>query len=88
MKTKKGFMLRKVADKNVVVPIGHASVDFNGIINLNDTGAFLWSILSQGCTYDELVSSVLSEYDVNEDIAKRDIDAFLKTARDADVIED
>ena len=40
MKTKKGFMLRKVADKNVVVPIGHASVDFNGIINLNDIGAF------------------------------------------------
>ena len=88
MKTKKGFMLRKVADKNVVVPIGQASVDFNGIINLNDTGAFLWNILSKGCTYDELVSSVLSEYDVNEDIAKRDIDAFLKTARDADVIED
>lgn len=88
MKTKKGFMLRKVADKNVVVPIGQASVDFNGIINLNDTGAFLWNILSKGCTYDELVSSLLSEYDVNEDIAKRDIDVFLKTARDADVIED
>lgn len=88
MKTKKGFMLRKVADKNVVVPIGQASVDFNGIINLNDTGAFLWNILSKGCTYDELLSSLLSEYDVNEDIAKRDIDVFLKTARDADVIED
>lgn len=88
MKTKKGFMLRKVADKNVVVPIGQASVDFNGIINLNDTGAFLWNILSKGCTYDELLSSLLSEYDVNEDIAKSDIDVFLKTARDADVIED
>ena len=88
MKTKKGFMLRKVADKNVVVPIGQASVDFNGIINLNDTGAFLWNILSKGCTYDELLSSLLSEYDVNEDIAKHDIDVFLKTARDADVIED
>ena len=45
-------------------------------------------MLSKGCTYDELVSSLLSEYDVNEDIAKRDIDVFLKTARDADVIED
>ena len=88
MKIKKGFMLRKVAEKNVVVPIGQASVDFNGIINLNDTGAFLWGILAKGCTYDELVTSLLAEYDVAEDIAKRDIDAFLKTARDADVIED
>ena len=88
MKTKKGFMLRKVAEKNIVVPIGQASIDFNGIINLNDTGAFLWEQLARGCSYDELVTALLSEYDVSEEIAKKDIDAFLKTARDAGVIED
>ena len=88
MKTKKGFMLRKVADKNIVVPIGQASVDFNGIITLNDTGAFLWEQLAKGCSFDELVSRLLGEYDVSEDIAKKDIDAFLETARNAGVIED
>lgn len=88
MKTKKGFMLRSVAGKSIVVPIGQASVDFNGIINLNETGAFLWEQLSKGCTYDELLASLLGEYDVSEDIARKDIDAFLKTARDANVIEE
>ncbi len=88
MKTKKGFMLRKVADKSIVVPIGQASVDFNGLINLNETGAFLWDKLSKGCTYDELLSALLAEYDVPEEIAKADIDAFLATAKDAGVIED
>ncbi len=88
MKTKKGFMLRNVANKSIVVPIGQASVDFNGIINLNDTGAFLWEVLSKGCTYDELLNALLAEYDVSEDIARRDIDAFLETARNADIIED
>lgn len=88
MKTKKGFMLRCVANKNIVVPIGQASVDFNGIINLNDTGVFLWNILLKGCTYDELLNALLSEYDVAEDIARRDIDAFLEIARNADIIED
>ena len=88
MKTKKGFMLRKVADKNVVVPIGQASVDFNGAINLNETGAFLWEQLAKGCSYDELLSALLGEYDVAEDVARRDIDAFLETARNANIIDE
>ncbi len=88
MKTKKGFMLRSVADKHIVVPIGQASVDFNGLITLNETGAFLWEILAKGCTYDELLSALLKEYDVKEDEARNGIDAFLKTAKDAGVLEE
>ncbi len=88
MKIKKGFMLRNVAGKNIVVPIGQASVDFNGVINLNDTGAFLWNTLAKGCTYEELVEALLSEYDVAEDIARKDIDVFLDTARNAELIEE
>ena len=42
MKIKDGFMLRKVGGQNVVVAVGKASRDFNGIIRLNDTGRFLW----------------------------------------------
>lgn len=88
MKIKKGFMLRTVAGKSIVVPIGQASVDFNGIINLNETGEFLWKELAKGCTYDELLKALLSEYDVSEDIARKDIDAFLETARNANVIDE
>lgn len=88
MKTKKGFMLRSVADRHVVVAIGQASVEFNGLITLNDTAAFLWKKLSEGCSYDELLSSMLAEYDVDEETARSGIDAFLKTARDANLIDE
>lgn len=88
MKTKKGFMLRSVADTHIVVPIGQASVDFNGLITLNETGAFLWEHLSEGCSYDELLNALLSEYDVAEDEARKGIDSFLETARNAGVIEE
>lgn len=87
MKTKKGFMLRTVADKHIVVPIGTASVEFNGLITLNETGAFLWERLSKGATYDELLSALLSEYDASEDDARKGLDSFLKTGIDANVIE-
>ena len=39
MKIKEDFILRKVADSYVVVPVNNMSLDFNGIINLNETGA-------------------------------------------------
>ncbi len=38
MKIKEDFILRKVADSYVVVPVNDMTVDFNGIINLNETG--------------------------------------------------
>lgn len=88
MRTKEGFMLRNVAGKDIVIAVGAASVDFNGLISLNETGAFLWKILENGAEYDELVQKLLQEYDTDEATAKEGIDSFLKTARDAGLIEE
>ncbi len=88
MKTKKGFMLRSVADRHVVVAIGKASVEFNGLITLNDTGAYIWKKLADGCTYDSLLADMLADYDVDEATAREGIDSFLKTARDANLIDE
>lgn len=88
MKTKKGFMLRSVANKHIVVAIGQASVDFNGLITLNETGAYLWEKLAKGCTYEELLSAMLNDYDVDEATAKAGIDAFLTKAKEANLIDE
>ena len=47
MQIKPGFAMRKIAGSNIVVPVGAASSDFNGMITLNDTGAFLWNCFLQ-----------------------------------------
>ena len=46
MKIKNGFILRNVSDAYVVVAVGEAAKDFNGMITLNETGAFLWKTLA------------------------------------------
>ena len=74
-------MLREVAGNNIVVPVGAACAGFNGMINLNDTGAFLWGRLSSDTTEDELLAAMLAEYDVPEDIARRDIASFIENLR-------
>ena len=87
MKIKKDFILRKVADSYVVVPVGKMTLDFNGIINLNETGAFLFGLLQQGADREDLLEKLLTEYDVTPDRAAADIDSFLQKVRDADVLE-
>ena len=88
MKTKPGFMLRSVGGRNVVVAIGQASLEFNGMITLNETGAFIWKKLQTGCTYDELIASILSEYDTTEEVAKEGADALLAQMREANLLEE
>ena len=88
MKTKKGFMLRSVGGRHVVVAIGKASEEFNGLITLNESGAFLWKQLQNGTTYEDMLKAILEEYEVDEETARAGIDTFLETARNANLLEE
>lgn len=77
MKIKKGYILREVAGNYIVVAVGDAVKNFNGIINLNETGAFLWKRLEEGVTEQQLKSALLEEYEVEEQVAENDIKAFI-----------
>jgi len=87
IKIKKGFMLREVSGSFVVVPVGVASKGFKGLITLNQTGAFLWKELLNGKTLDELKAALLNEYDVNEEIATKDCENFIKKLVDGGLVE-
>lgn len=76
MKIKKGFVVRKVGDAHVVVPVGELSKTFHGMINLNETGAFLWNFFTTEHTVDEAVAALCAEYDVEEERARLDAEKF------------
>ena len=61
MQIKPGFAMRKIAGSNIVVPVGAASSDFNGMITLNDTGAFLWNCFLQPTPVAPLVEELKKE---------------------------
>ncbi len=87
MKIKDGFILREVAGNYIVVAVGDAVKNFNGVINLNETGAFLWKELVKGCDEDALLAALLAEYDVDEEIAKTDVKAFITKLTEAGLIK-
>lgn len=88
MKIKSGFIMRKINDVNVVVPVGAAAEGFSAMITLNGSGAFLWGLLEKDVTEEQLLSAMLERYDIDEATARRDIDVFLTKARNEGILEE
>ncbi len=83
---KSGFILHTVGGEQVVVPVGSRTRDFKGMIRLNETGAFLWQQMSSEFTRESVISALLEEYEVTEEIAASAVDTFMATLRDADLL--
>lgn len=87
MKIKEGFLLRNVAGNHVVVPIGNATLDFNGMMSLNETGAFLFGKLIEGTSKEQLISDLMDEYDVSLELATKDVEDFILKVEREDLFE-
>ena len=88
MKIKDGFVLREVAGNNVVVGVGKTMQDFNGVLTWSGSGTLLWKKLETGADEGELLDLILSEYDIDSETAKKDIDAFLDKIRGIGLLEE
>lgn len=87
MKINENFVLRNVAESWVVIPLGQDMVNLNGIINLNESGAFLWEKLRSGAEVEELARVLTEEYEVSFEEAMADAEAFCKKLMDVGCLE-
>lgn len=88
MRVKEGFIVKKVIDDYVVVPVGDNFMDFSSIINLNETGAFLWQCMENDITEDELVNLLSKEYEVDASEVKDDVADFIESLKNAKLLSE
>ena len=84
----KPYILRQIAGDYVILPTGTTTLDFNGMITVNEQGAFLWEKLRQETTRDALVEAILAEYDVDPETAGSDVDEFIGILRSHKILTD
>lgn len=87
MKIKPHFVLRQVASTWAVLPLHKDVLNFDGMLTLNESGAFLWKQLEQGADRETLADAMTGEYDVSREVALADIDEFIAKLRKAGCIE-
>jgi hypothetical protein len=74
---------RQVEGEVVVVDVRTSTY-----LSANDSGARLWSRLSEGTTRDELVAELVEGWGVDAGTAATDIDKFVQQLRDNGLLED
>ncbi|MDR0928212.1 MAG: PqqD family protein [Oscillospiraceae bacterium] len=79
MKLKPGFVLRKVGQAYMVMPTGPRMKEYQGMITLNETGAFLFKEISKpDQTPETLKEACIKEYGATEEEAKKAVDLFVR----------
>ena len=89
MKVVKGFKLRSLLNEYIIVGEGLAQVNFNKIISLNETAAYLWKAVEQmeSFTVEDLSRLLLDEYEVDEATASKDAQAIADKWLEIGIIE-
>lgn len=88
MKTKDGFVLREMCGENIVTAEGIENINFNKLISLNATAAYLWEALAgKDFTAEDMAGLLVERYGIDMELALKDSENLCNAWNDAGVIE-
>lgn len=86
MKISDDFIKEKVKDECVLIPTGLH--DQNAFFNLNETAERIFDLVSEGYGFDEIVTTLCEEYEIDRRKAEQSTDTFISALREAGIILD
>ena len=70
MRIKKGFVLRELVGQKIVTGEGLEQIDFNKLVSLNSSAAYLWEhLVSREFNLETMVDLLLERYDIERSVA-------------------
>ncbi len=87
MKIKKDIIMRKVGSDTILIPVGEALKEHNGLFMLSETACFLWEQLPSCSSVKELSDKLFDEYDVTREQALSDTQEFIDKLVELEIID-
>lgn len=88
MKLKYNFVTNEVADKIVAVAVGDDLNSFNGFIKMNDVGAYIFNMLKNDVTEDEIVEAMKKDFaDASEEEIRENVSGFIDGLKKYEVLD-
>lgn len=89
MKAKQGFKLRQLGDEYILVGESIEQINFNKMITMNETAAYIWKQVADGKEFDcdYLGEQLTKEYDVERETAMNDAKKTIESWQNAGIIE-
>jgi len=87
MTIKEGFCKREICGEYIITAEGLAGMNFNKIIALNSTAAYLWdNIQGKDFSVEDLRDLLLAQYDVDSEKALSDSIAIAEQWKEAGLV--
>ena len=88
MKVIPGFALRPLGNEYLLIAESVELVNFNAMITLNESAAYLWRNVADKESFDEqtMVDLLLAEYEVSPEQAQEDVRKTIASWKDARLI--
>ena len=86
-KLKSGFILRKIGDQIMAVPVGAQTSHIHGMIALSESGELLWNALVNGAEEEVLAELLTENYEVDRETALNDVRLFLQGLKEQGALE-
>lgn len=88
MRIKEGFVLRQMCGENIVAGEGLQHINFNKLITLNESAAYLWrEVVGKEFTQEELAELLIARYGIDKQLAMTDSGNLIQAWIDAGVAE-
>ena len=89
MKIVEGFRLRNIGQEHIVTGEGLAQINFNKMVSLNPTAAYLWeSVEGKDFTVEDLTKLLTDKYEVTEEQAAADAAALAAKWIEAGIVSE
>lgn len=88
MKIKDDLSLRKIADEYIMIAGSGDSLDYTQAVSLNDSAAYLiQQVGSREFTIEDWVELLCARYEVEPEVARRDIETLIQLLREANILD-
>lgn len=86
MEIKRKVVLREVAGETMLIPVGDNSSEYNGIFTLSPSAAIAFKAFQSGKSEEEALADILSEFDIDKETAKADLDEFVDSLKEFGIL--
>lgn len=88
MKIKDGFILREMCGENIVAAEGMQNINFNKLISLNESAAYLWSeLIGKEFSEEEMSELLIKRYGIDKELAIKDSINLCEAWKNAGIAE-
>jgi hypothetical protein len=88
MRTEKNMILREIAGEYILIPTGALALKYTGVFAISSLGVSVWKLLEADKTYEQIITDLLEEYEVDRETLERDVREFLDTLREKELLFD